>query len=131
MICKQKYDWQERVILLVEDDAEAQLFFKAIFRATLVKIVTVSSGEQAIEEVKNTAEIDLILMDIRLPGIDGIEASRHIKEIRPEIPIVVQTAYALGNERQQAINAGCSDYVTKPIQVDTLFQKIEDIFMSI
>lgn len=130
MIYEKTYDWHERVILLVEDEPECQLFFKSVFRASRVKLRCVFSGEKAISEVSKNSFIDLILMDIKLPGVDGIEASRIIKSIRPEIPIIIQTAYALGDERRRALAAGCLDYVTKPVSVDVLFDKIDHIFMT-
>ncbi|MDX9883924.1 MAG: response regulator [Prolixibacteraceae bacterium] len=69
-------------------------------------------------------------MDIKLPGMNGIEASFHIKEERPDIPIIIQTAYTLNNERQKAMDAGCDDYLTKPIEINFLLEKIEKIFIT-
>ena len=80
--------------------------------------------------IKQHPEIDLVLMDIKLPVLDGMEATRQIKKIRPELPIVMQSAYALNNERARALEAGCDEYLSKPIQIELLLEKIEQIFMT-
>ncbi|HBL75027.1 MAG: hypothetical protein A2W90_07470 [Bacteroidetes bacterium GWF2_42_66] len=124
------YDWSDKVILLVEDEPICCLFFQSVFRETESVLLFAYNGEEAVSMIKNHSKIDLVLMDIKLPLMDGLEASRQIKKIRPELPIIVQTAYALNNERQKAMEAGCDDYFTKPIQIEVLMEKIEKIFMT-
>jgi len=125
------YDWFDKVILVVEDEPACQLFFRTILRTTDVKLFFASRGEQALNFVKQVPKIDMVLMDIKLPGIDGIETAKKIKEIRPEIPVIIQTAYALNTEKERAMEAGCDDFLTKPIQVESLFEKMDRIFMTI
>ncbi len=64
-------------------------------------------------------------MDIDLPNVDGYEASGMIKKIRPEIPIIAQTAFAMTGDREKAIQAGCDDYITKPLELDKLLQMVQ------
>lgn len=124
------YDWQDKVVLLVEDEPICRLFFKSALRNTEVKLLYAFNGEQAVCMVKEHPEIDLVLMDIKLPVMNGIEATRQIKLIRPELPIIAQTAYALNNERIEAIESGCVDYISKPILIEVLLEKIDRIFMT-
>jgi len=124
------YDWFDKVILLVEDEPFCCLYFESAFRNTDAKLLYAHNGKDAVSKVKGHPEIDLILMDIKLPVMDGIEATRQIKIIRPALPVIAQTAYAFTHERQKALEAGCDDYVTKPIQLELLMEKIERIFMT-
>ena len=74
--------------------------------------------------IKNQSDINLVLMDIKMPVMGGIEATRLIKEIRPKTPIIIQSAYANQSEIQQTYLAGCDDYMTKPVNINVLFNKI-------
>ncbi len=81
-------------------------------------------GGQAIKKA-NEEDFDLILMDIQLPIINGLEATREIKQRDGDIPIIAQTAYALTEDRQKALNAGCDDYIAKPMKRKHLLELIE------
>lgn len=81
------------------------------------------NGEEAIELCK-TQNLEIVLMDIRLPGMDGYEATRQILQIKPQLKIIAQTAYASSDERQKALNAGCIDYISKPTKKETLLAAI-------
>ncbi len=74
--------------------------------------------------IKNQPNINLVLMDIKMPVMGGIEATRLIKEIKPKTPIIIQSAYANQSEIQQTYLAGCDDYMTKPLNINVLFNKI-------
>ncbi|HFB61740.1 MAG TPA: response regulator, partial [Bacteroidetes bacterium] len=69
-------------------------------------------------------EINLVLMDIKLPRMSGLEATREIKKLRPELPVIAQTAHAFSSDRQEALKAGCDDFITKPIPKDTLLKVV-------
>ncbi|TKG93414.1 response regulator [Puteibacter caeruleilacunae] len=118
------YNWSDKVILVVEDEEVNTYFFQAALRKTEAKLLFASSGREAIDLATSDTHIDLILMDIRLPELDGYEATRQIKEKRPEIPIVAQTAYAMANERENILKAGCNDYISKPIRFKVLMDTI-------
>ncbi|NMC99056.1 MAG: response regulator [Bacteroidales bacterium] len=88
-------------------------------------MIHASNGKKAVELfIQHRDEIDLVLMDIQMPIMDGFTATQKIKEIQPQIPIIAQTAYAYSTEIELSRKAGCSDYIVKPIQQDILIQKI-------
>jgi CheY-like chemotaxis protein len=76
--------------------------------------------------IKNQTNIDLVLMDIRMPVMSGIEATRQIKNLSPEIPVIAQSAFATEQEIQRTIDAGCDDYITKPVNINELIMKISN-----
>ncbi len=104
-------------ILVVEDDPSSIIIVKEILATKNIKIHHVTDGYEAIEFIKKDPDIRLILMDLMLPKLNGYEATKIIKQIKPNIPIIVQTAYAMDSEREKALNAGCDDYITKPYNI--------------
>ncbi len=123
-----KYNWKGKTILIVDDLKIIYQYLKEIFQETKVKYLYAKNGKEAINFINNNSEIDIVLMDIQLPDITGYEATKIIKDKRKEIPIIAQTAYALTEDRIKAISAGCSDYITKPLQKDELFKLINKYF---
>jgi len=118
------HDWSDKTVLIAEDVDDNYLFLKTFLRKTKIKVLWAKDGLEALEMIQEHQEIDIVLMDIRMPNMDGYEATRQIKSIRPQLPIVAQTAYALNSDSQKIYNAGCDDYVTKPILGRVLFQKM-------
>jgi CheY-like chemotaxis protein len=106
-----------RPILVVEDDKSSHMLIKEFLRPLNIEIHHVTDGTDAINFIKINPDIRLILMDIKLPFMDGFEATRAIKKINPEIPIIAQTAYAMVGDREKALSAGCDDYITKPLDL--------------
>jgi PAS domain S-box-containing protein len=102
-----------RTVLIVEDDLYNTEYFKEILTGIGLKTLQAINGKEAITKSINQ-EVDLVLMDIRLPDINGYEATRQIKQKKPMLKIIAQTAYTSHNEKQKAINAGCDDYLSKP-----------------
>ena len=121
---KETFDWSEKTVLIAEDVDDNYLFLKTLIRKTKIKDIWAKDGKEAIEICKNDDTIDIVLMDIRMPFIDGYEATRKIKEFRPKLPIIAQTAYALNSDYQKVFDAGCDEYITKPILGKILFQKM-------
>ena len=80
-----------------------------------LNIIRATSGTEVIEMVKSNPSLDLILMDIKMPGMDGHEATREVKKLRKGMPVIAQTAYAFTSDREKAMMAGCDDYISKPI----------------
>jgi CheY-like chemotaxis protein len=119
------YNWKEKKILVVEDTDTSNEYFKAAFKNTLVGIYWAKNGLEAIELVEQHDDIDAILMDVNLPKMNGIEATRRIKNMKPEIPIIVQTAYLHSNEEEYSKEAGCDDFITKPIKLSLLFTVLD------
>jgi len=112
-------------LILVAEDVEASYeFLEVVLNKSGFKTIWAANGREAIEKCKENDEIELILMDINMPVMNGYEATRVIKEFRPNLPIIAQTAYAIAGDKDKSLNAGCDDYVTKPIKRDILIQKI-------
>ena len=82
------------------------------------------TGVQAVEACRNNPDIDLVLMDIRMTQMDGNEATRQIRQFNKEVIIIAQTAYAFSDDEDMAIEAGCNDYISKPINSTSLFELI-------
>lgn len=116
---------QNKTILIVEDNFISTRLLEETLKHTKAKLILTGNAEEAIEICKGNTSINLILMDIQLPGMDGYEATRIIKQIRPNLPIIAQTANAMSNEKEKAIQMGCDDYVSKPYDLDYLMRSIE------
>lgn len=117
-------DWNEKTVLIVEDEINNHAYIQALLSGTHVKMLHAWNGKEAVEQVKNHAGISLVLMDIKMPVMDGNEALRHIKQIRPKLPVIAQTAYALSQDKAQALKAGFDNYISKPVPKDALVELI-------
>lgn len=115
-----EYNFIGKTILIAEDEEVSRFFFEKALKKTRANLFFVKDGLEAVELVKENTEIDLVLMDIRLPRMDGIEATTKIKALIPELPVIIQTAYALQSAHDEALKSGCDDYITKPIKIETL-----------
>ncbi len=118
------YNWVNKTILIAEDESVNYRFFEEIFEDTLVNLIWAQNGQEALDYCKQSDQIDLILMDIKMPVMNGYDATKAIKQIRPNIPIIAQTSYALIGDETKAREAGCDDYVHKPIDINNLMKKI-------
>jgi len=116
--------WTDKTILIVEDVESNYQFLAATLRRSGAKLVWARQGEDAIEMIKNGQNFDLVLMDVQLAGMDGYEATSNIKLLRPELPIIAQTAYAMVGEKEKSHLAGCDEYLAKPIRPSLLIQTI-------
>ena len=104
-------------------------YLKEVLSPTGIKILTAYSAEQSIEIVGTIPKIDIILMDIRLGAMDGYEATKIIKNKYPDMKIIAQTAYASNTDRSKALQAGCDDYISKPINADLLLSKMKQFLL--
>lgn len=116
------FDWSDKLILVVEDDDFNATLVSKFLDQTKAKYILASSGISSIEMFKNNPNIDLVLMDIRLPDISGYEATKEILKIRPDTKIIAQTAHAFAEDKGLAIKAGCCDFISKPLFKDKLFE---------
>jgi PAS domain S-box-containing protein len=107
-------------ILIVEDDMVSFEYLSIILSKFDITVLHAENGEQAVEFVKNFPDIDLVLMDIRMPIMNGIEATKQIKRIRPDLPVIAQTAYAFSNEKRDILAVGCDEYISKPMESSKL-----------
>jgi two-component system, cell cycle response regulator DivK len=117
-------NWTGKTILIVEDEEVNRFYFQTAFKNTGAKLIFANNGKIALDIVTENEKIDCTLMDIRLPVMDGFTATRKIREIRKELPIIAQTAYAMTNEREKVFEAGCDDYISKPIRLNVLFETL-------
>ena len=120
----QSLSLNNKLILVVEDDLISFQLIEAMLDNTGAKLIHAKNGEDAIEIAKLKGDIDLIIMDMRLPFVDGYEATQAIKKFNPEIPIIAQTANTMGYDRDKCIKAGCDDYVPKPIDPDVFLRAV-------
>jgi signal transduction histidine kinase/ActR/RegA family two-component response regulator len=127
MQIKEQYNWQGKKILVVEDSHMAYELITKLLKGTGAEFTLEKDGLKAIERCKNDENLDLVLMDIQLPFLDGYEATRRIKEIRPELPIIAQTANAMLDDRRRALEAGCEEYIAKPLDRIELADKINKL----
>jgi CheY-like chemotaxis protein len=114
------YNWQGKTILIVEDDISNMDLFYEILKRTNITIIKAYNGEQAIEYVKEKPEIDLILMDIKMPVLNGYKALETIKILKPNIKIIAQTAFALIDDREMILSRGFDEYIAKPVEKNKL-----------
>lgn len=112
-------------ILIAEDDENSMLFIKTLLEFEHINIFEANTGQMAVDQVKKHPEINLVLMDLKMPQMDGFEATRLVKLLRPELPVIAQTAYSFAEEREKAELAGCNDYISKPIKKQALLEKID------
>jgi PAS domain S-box-containing protein len=111
-------------ILIVEDDPSSYDYLNLILQRANHRVVHTFTGFEAVELCRQRSRFDIILMDVKLPGIDGYETTRRIRDLGIEIPILAVSAFAFTEDQQRAIKAGCNDYITKPINQDHLLSKL-------
>ena len=117
-------DFEGKTILIAEDVAESMELIKTYFSVSGVTILHAQNGSEALEEIKSGRNIDLVLMDIRMPVMDGLKSMKAIKKIRPDIPIIAQTAYAMASDRELYLRSGFDEYLAKPLDKTKLLQVV-------
>lgn len=122
---KQSFDWENKVIVIAEDVETNFRFLKAILKDTKATIIWTRDGEEVIKFCRENPNVDVVLMDIQMPKIDGYEATSRIKAINSNIIVIAQTAYAMPNDNIKCMEAGCNDYISKPINSSLLLDKID------
>jgi PAS domain S-box-containing protein len=115
-----QFNWNGRKVLIAEDDQISFRFLNELLRKTQVEIIHATNGKNAVDVVKSGEHLDLIIMDIQLPVMDGLQATRLIKTINPDLPVIAQTAYAMAGDNEKIRQAGCDDYVSKPLDASKL-----------
>ena len=129
---EKQFDYTENIIskiehlnlLIVEDDVVSSYFLETILEDDFKKINIVENGIDAIEYCKNNQDVDLVLMDIKMPVMNGYDATKEIRKFNKNLLIIAQTAYAMQGDKEKAIEAGCNDYIVKPINKELLLKTI-------
>jgi PAS domain S-box-containing protein len=112
-------------ILISEDDDISSSLLTRTLRQISYEVLHAMTGLEAVEICRNNPDCDLVLMDIRMPEMDGLEATRQIRKFNKDVIIIAQTAYGFSSDCDKAINAGCNDYISKPIDKNSLYKIIE------
>ena len=112
-------NWEDKIVVIAEDEQINYFFLKAVLKPTKAKIIWTKTGRETID-ICNTEKVDIVLMDIKMPDLNGLEATIEIKKVFPNLPIVAQTAYAMKEDEDASIEAGCDDYLSKPIRPENL-----------
>jgi PAS domain S-box-containing protein len=120
-----EYNWQGKTILIAEDEDVNYNLLETILSPTKAVILRAKTGGEAVEFCSNRNDIDIVLMDMKMPDMNGFEATKKIKDTRNDLPIVAQTAYAMSTDEDNCLKVGCDDYISKPIRIDDLLVKIE------
>jgi PAS domain S-box-containing protein len=114
-------------VLIVEDDEVGYIYLKTILKSVVSDIIHSKNGTDAVEVCRNNPDINLVLMDMRMPGLNGFEATREIRRFNKKVHIVAQTAFALAGTKEKAIEAGCNDYITKPVRRNEIISLVEKL----
>lgn len=124
------YNWHGKIVLIAEDDLNSFKFIRELLRKTHVELLHAPNGKKAVEMVRSRNNIDLVIMDIQMPEMDGLDATRLIKKMNTHIPVIAQTASAMAGDKEKIQQAGCDDYVTKPINSDQFLATINHFLVS-
>jgi CheY-like chemotaxis protein len=111
-------------ILIVEDDLSSRLYLNKILEKAGVIILNAGDGQEAVDVALNNPDIDIILMDIQLPVMDGYNALIKIREVNKNFIVIAQTAYGLLGDKDKILNSGFNDYIIKPILSQNLIEKL-------
>jgi len=118
------------LILFAEDEYYNYLVVYKMLKYLNVEVIHVENGAEAVRVFKENPDIRLVLMDIKMSGMNGLDATREIKKIRPEVPVIAVTAYALSGDREDILAAGCNDYLAKPIKMEELHEMVNKFLQA-
>ena len=125
-----QFNWEDKTIVVVDDTEINFVLIKTQLRKTKAKIIWIKNGEEAIKYIREKKPVDIFLMDIRMPIMDGIQATIEIKKIAPNIPVVIQTASVFGNAYEEISTSGCDDAIFKPIMPNNLIEILDKQFLK-
>lgn len=113
-------------VLIAEDDDISFAYLEILLLNEDCKIIRTTDGIKTIEAVRSNPDIDMVLMDLKMPVLDGVRATLEIRKFNKKIPIIAQTAYVFESDRLEAMNAGCNDYLSKPIRRKQFLRKMSE-----
>lgn len=113
-------DNRKPLLILAEDDCVNAQFVKIVFSRENVSVLHAENGREAVDLFMRNPETSLILMDVKMPIMDGYTATQEIRKIDRNVPIVAISAFTLENDRQKAFEVGCNEYYTKPVSIEQL-----------
>jgi CheY-like chemotaxis protein len=112
------------LVLIADDEETNSLLLERMLRKEGLEMLVVSDGQQCVDVCKSNPLISMILMDLKMPILDGFEATKMIKAFRPDLPIIALSAFALSGDERKALAAGCNEYMTKPLRKDLVMRKL-------
>ncbi len=116
------------VFLIVEDEESNIIVLRILLQKKYnAEVLCARNGQQGVEIVEKRPDIDLVFMDMKMPVMDGYTATGIIKKMRSDLPVIAVTAYGLNRQENEILNAGCDDYLAKPIQAMQIFDKVKTI----
>jgi PAS domain S-box-containing protein len=115
----------KNIILVAEDDDSNYKYIEIILKKASYKVLRATNGFETVETCRSHPEISLLITDLKMPGMDGFEATRKIRQLRPELPIVVISAFASKSDEEAACNAGCNEYIVKPVTKSKLLDTLQ------
>jgi PAS domain S-box-containing protein len=121
-------DFSDINVLIAEDDEASIIYLEALLGEKFKTVYFSTNGKDVIQKIKEHPEIDLILMDVKMPILDGLSATREIRKFNRDIKIIAQTAYAMESDNAHALEAGCDGYISKPLNEEDLFKLIARLF---
>jgi two-component system, cell cycle response regulator DivK len=119
------FDFSGKVVLIVEDTETSNRFYNAALSRTNAKLIWALDGEQALVRLNENNDIDVVLLDLNLPGISGFDVLKKIRKTNKDLAVIVQTAYVLSGEEAACYELGANDFITKPIMLDQLLGSLE------
>ncbi|MCG8701972.1 MAG: ATP-binding protein [Bacteroidales bacterium] len=124
------YTWDDKHILIAEDENTNYHFLEAVLKKTGAQLIRAENGIELLELFQKLDKIDIILLDIKMPGLDGLKALKLIRETSTEIPILAQTAYNSPSDRKRCLEMGCNDFIAKPIPQHLLLEKMDKLIRN-
>lgn len=118
-------DFEGKVLLIAEDIPTDYKYLEALLKKTKAKLIWVTNGKDAVNEVVKNNKIHLVLMDLKMPVMNGYNATKQIKLLHPKLPVIAVTAFAINGDMEKAFDFGCDEYITKPIMREELYKKIK------
>ena len=122
------YNWKNKHILIAEDEDSNYHFLEAILKKTKANLIRAVDGVKFLEIMNENHDIDLVLLDIKMPGINGFNAIKVVRQQNISIPVIAQTAFNQPEDKQRCLDSGCNDYLAKPIDKELLLNKIANFF---
>jgi CheY-like chemotaxis protein len=120
-----EHSYSGKTILIAEDEQSNFDFLKILFTRMNIRVLWAKDGLEAVNMCENDSSIDLVLMDIKMPLMNGYEATKLIKAKKPDLPIIAQTAYAMISDKMEAETAGCDGYLSKPLKINQINEVLE------
>ncbi len=122
------FDFSGKVILIVEDTETSNRFYNAALSRTKAKLLWALDGEEALNKLKENEDIDVVLLDLNLPGISGFDVLKNLRKTNKDLSVIVQTAYVLSGEEAACYELGANDFITKPIMLEQLLSSLKKHF---